>query len=61
MKKKWRDKAFAAGVNRGVIEEGTKGLGMELDVVIAETIRGMQEVAENIGLKGEISAGTPVV
>jgi putative nucleotidyltransferase with HDIG domain len=53
IRKKWKDKAFAAGVNRGIIEEGAKSLGMELDVIIAETIRGMQNVAESIGLKGE--------
>ncbi|RLC63149.1 MAG: hydrolase, partial [Chloroflexi bacterium] len=28
--KKWKDKAFAAGVNRSVIEQGTAMLGMEL-------------------------------
>jgi predicted hydrolase (HD superfamily) len=55
VKKKWKDKAFAAGVNRGVIEEGAKSLSMELDIVIAETIKGMQKVAEEIGLKGEIA------
>jgi putative nucleotidyltransferase with HDIG domain len=56
VRKKWKDKAFAAGVNRGIIEEGAKSLGMELDVIIAETIRGMQNVAESIGLKGELRA-----
>jgi len=56
IRKKWKDKAFAAGVNRGIIEEGAKILGMELDVIIAETIRGMQNVAESIGLKGELRA-----
>ncbi len=54
VRKKWKDKAFAAGVNRGVIEEGARSLGMELDAVIAGTIRGMQNVAESIGLKGEV-------
>ncbi|MGD0238280.1 MAG: HD domain-containing protein [Syntrophorhabdales bacterium] len=54
VKKKWKDKAFAAGVDRGIIEQGAKSLGMELDVVIAETIRGMQGVAESIGLKGDL-------
>jgi predicted hydrolase (HD superfamily) len=58
VKKKWKDKAFAAGVNRGIIEEGAKILGMELDVIIAETIRGMQNVAESIGLKGEPRANS---
>ena len=54
VKKKWKQKSFAAGVNREVIEEGAKLLGMELDKVIEETIKGMQKVAENIGLKGEL-------
>ena len=54
VKKKWKDKAFAAGVDRAIIEQGAKNLGMELDVVISETIRGMQEVAESIGLKGDL-------
>jgi putative nucleotidyltransferase with HDIG domain len=54
VKKKWKDKAFAAGVNRGIIEDGAKNLGLELDFIIAETIKGMQKVAGDIGLKGEI-------
>lgn len=48
--KKWKQKNFAAGVNREIIEEGAKLLGMELDEVIKETIKGMQKVAESIGL-----------
>jgi putative nucleotidyltransferase with HDIG domain len=55
IKKKWKDKAFAAGVNRQVIEEGAKKMGMDLDRVIAETLKGMQKVAENIGLKGNVT------
>lgn len=54
VKKKWKQKSFAAGVNREVIEEGIGLLGMEMDKVIEETIRGMQQVAEEIGLKGNI-------
>lgn len=54
VKKKWKQKGFAAGVNREVIEEGAGMLGMELDKVIEETIKGMQQVAEEIGLKGNI-------
>ncbi|EGW40711.1 hypothetical protein DOT_1335 [Desulfosporosinus sp. OT] len=55
VKKKWKQKSFAAGVNREVIEQGTKMLGMELDYIIGETIKGMQNVADSIGLKGELS------
>jgi predicted hydrolase (HD superfamily) len=48
--KKWKDKTFAAGVDRSVIEKGTIMLGMELSDLIALTIRGMREVAAKIGL-----------
>ncbi len=52
VKKKWKDKRFAAGVDRSIIEKGARMLGMELTDLIADTIAGMQEVAEAIGLKG---------
>jgi len=54
VKKKWKQKSFASGVNRQVITEGVKMLGMELDVLIEHTIKGMRTVAEEIGLKGEL-------
>ncbi|ABB13830.1 HDIG domain-containing metalloprotein [Carboxydothermus hydrogenoformans] len=54
VKKKWKQKGFAAGVNREVIEEGAKMLGMELDKLIEETIKGMRKVADVIGLKGDV-------
>ena len=52
VKKKWKDKRFAAGVNRSIIEKGAEMLEMELTDVINDTIMGMREVAEAIGLKG---------
>jgi len=51
VKKKWKQRGFAAGVNREVIEEGVEMLGMDLEKVIEETIEGMKKVAEEIGLK----------
>ena len=54
VKKKWKDKRFAAGVDRGVIEKGLGLLDMELDFIIDETIKGMREAAEEIGLKGNL-------
>ncbi|MBA2132658.1 HD domain-containing protein [Capillibacterium thermochitinicola] len=54
VKKKWKDKAFAAGVNREVIEKGAARLGMALDEVIKETIAGMRKVAAEIGLQGNL-------
>ena len=52
VKKKWKNKKFAAGVNREVIEKGAGMLGMEIGELITETIMGMRKVAEEIGLKG---------
>lgn len=54
VKKKYKTKSFAAGVNRELIEKGCEKLGMELDAVILETIEGMKECAEEIGLKGTL-------
>lgn len=56
VKKKWKQKSFAAGVDREVIEKGAERLGMPLQEVIQETILGMRTVAEEIGLKGEVDA-----
>jgi putative nucleotidyltransferase with HDIG domain len=54
IKKKWKSKGFAAGVNRELIEGGAQMLGMEIDAVIEETLKGMQKEAEAIGLKGTL-------
>jgi len=56
VKKKWKNKAFAAGVNRDVIEKGAEMLGMELGELITDVIMGMREVADEIGLKGNPDA-----
>ncbi|MFN8209453.1 MAG: HD domain-containing protein [Bacteroidales bacterium] len=52
VRKKWNDKKFAAGVDRGVIEKGAQMLGVSLDELITDCIMGMRVVAEEIGLKG---------
>lgn len=52
--KKWKDKAFAAGVDRSIIEKGAAMLGMDLNDLIAETIEGMKPAAEALGLKGHL-------
>jgi len=48
--KKWKDKSFAAGANRSVIEKGAAMLDMELKDLVTEVISGMREVAGRIGL-----------
>nr|WP_318684399.1 HDIG domain-containing metalloprotein [uncultured Acetatifactor sp.] len=54
LKKKFKDKAFAAGVNREVILKGCEMLGTDLDTLMREAIAGMRESAELIGLKGTL-------
>lgn len=54
VKKKWNQKAFAAGVDRSVIEKGAEMLGVELADLITDVIKGMRTVADEIGLKGNI-------
>lgn len=56
VKKKWKDKAFAAGANRDVIQKGAEMLGMELSELITDVIMGMREVADELGLRGNIEA-----
>jgi putative nucleotidyltransferase with HDIG domain len=57
VKKKWKDKRFAAGVDRSIIEKGAEMLGVDLAELITDTIMGMREVAEEIGLKGTVEGG----
>jgi len=52
VKKKWKQKQFAAGVNREIIEQGAGMLGVGLAELIADTIEGMKQVADDIGLAG---------
>jgi putative nucleotidyltransferase with HDIG domain len=52
VKKKWKEKSFAAGVNREVIEKGAAMLGVDLTELIGDAIGAMREVAAQIGLAG---------
>lgn len=56
VKKKWKQKGFAANVNRDVILDGAARLGLALDELIDLTITGMLTVAEEIGLAGEAAS-----
>ena len=47
--KKWKDK-LAVGMNRSVIEKGAVMFGVELRELVTDTIMGMREVADKIGL-----------
>ncbi len=50
VKKKFKDKAFAAKIDRQVISKGAEMLGVDLSELITETIEGMKPIADRIGL-----------
>jgi putative nucleotidyltransferase with HDIG domain len=50
VKKKWKDKAFARGVNREVIEKGCELMGESLEELISKTIEFLRPVERDIGL-----------
>ena len=47
LKKKFKDKKFAAGCSRDVITKGAEMLGWTLDELMAETLEAMKEVEKN--------------
>ena len=55
--KKWKDRSFAAGADRGVIASGAEMLGIEVPELVEETIAGMREVAAELGLDGRLATG----
>lgn len=57
IKKRFKDKRFAAKCNREVIQQGCDMLGMELGEVTGICIEGMRPHAEEIGLLGTEHAG----
>ena len=52
VRKKFKDKRFAAGVNREDVKQGAEELGIELDQHIQNVIDGMKEAADSLGLAG---------
>jgi predicted hydrolase (HD superfamily) len=50
VKKKWKDKAFARGVNREQVTRGAQELGIPLDEHIQNVIAALQEAAPALGL-----------
>ncbi len=52
VKKKWKDRAFAAGVKREEIEQGAALLGVELGEHLGVVLEAMQAIAAELGLAG---------
>ncbi len=58
VKGKWKDKAFAAGVNRADIEQGAQELGVDLTEHISTVISAMRVIAPTLGLEGSATPTT---
>jgi len=54
VKKKWKDRAFAAGTDRGLMEEGARDLGVELWEHVSNVIHAMRAIAPDLGLTGSL-------
>lgn len=52
VQKKWKDKLFAAAINRADIEQGASELGIPLDEHIRIVLQAMQGIAGPLGLDG---------
>jgi len=50
VKKKFKDKAFAKGVNREIISKCEKMIGLTLDQLIEIELKAMQEISTDLGL-----------
>jgi putative nucleotidyltransferase with HDIG domain len=56
VKKKWKDKAFAAGTNREEMESGAQDYGIPLWEHVSNVILSMRKIAPELGLEGNLSA-----
>ena len=48
LKKKYKDKKFAAGCSRDVIARGAEQLGWELDTLLSKTLQAMAETEDTV-------------
>ena len=48
LKKKYKDKKFAAGCSRDVIAQGAERLGWELDMLLERTLEAMRSCEEQV-------------
>jgi len=55
VKKKWKDKTFAAGANRAEIEKSAGEFGIELWEHVGNVILAMRKIAPDLGLVGNIN------
>ena len=56
VRKKWKDKAFAAAVNREEIQQAAEALDVDLWEHVGVVLEAMQGIAGEIGLDGQLAA-----
>jgi predicted hydrolase (HD superfamily) len=54
VRKKWKDKAFAAGADRRIMEQGAQELGIDLWEHVDNVILAMRRIAPELGLEGNL-------
>ena len=54
VKKKWKDKAFAAGTNRAEMEHAAQAFGMDVWEHVGNVIQAMRKIAPELDLVGNI-------
>jgi putative nucleotidyltransferase with HDIG domain len=55
VKKKWKDRAFAAGTDRAEMEEAAREFGVELWEHVGNVITAMRRIAPELGLVGTLT------
>jgi len=54
VRKKWKDKSFAAGVDRDVIAQGAREFGVDLWQHVDFAIKAMRTIAKDLDLEGSL-------
>ncbi len=57
VKKKWKDRRFAAGASREATEEGAAEIGMDLWEHVGIVLEAMKSIAAELELDGRLAAG----
>jgi putative nucleotidyltransferase with HDIG domain len=57
VKKKWKDKLFAAAINRADIEQGAAELGLDVWTHVGVVLDAMKGIAAELGLDGRLAKG----
>lgn len=58
IKKKWKDRAFTAAIDRAENLHFIEELGVDFDEHVGRVLAAMQEIAEDLGVDGQSSATT---